>query len=321
MELPAIVLNPAFNVTRASHMVFTVSNLDHSLEFYTEVGGLVLTDRDADVAYLRGVEEDCHHSLVLRRSDTKPVCEQIGFRVQTEDDLHAAEAFFHKAGLAPQWVDAAFQSKTLRVRSPQGLPLEFCASMPVQERQHSYVNRHRGGAAMRFDHMQAAVTNVQEACNFFASFGFRVSDCSETPGGEMWSAFLHRKNNPHDIVLGTRPGPRLHHFAYITERENLMRVGDVARALGYREKVEFGPSRHGQDHNCFVYLRDPDGHRFELTNMAIQLIDLDSQPICRDVTNRDLFAPWGQAAPQSYHEEASEFAGEAVLAPAVKRTW
>ena len=319
--LPATVLKPAFNVTRASHMAFTVKDLDRSLEFYTEVGGLVLTERDENVSYLRGVEEDCHHSLVLRKTDGKPACEQIGFRVLTDDDLDAAEEFFQSAGLDPQWADVPFQRKTLRVRSPQGLPLEFCASMPIQERQHSFVNRQRGGAAMRFDHTQCAVASVQDACDFFASFGFMVSDCSTTPDGDLWSAFMRRKNNPHDIVLGTRPGPRLHHFAYITERENLLRAGDAARSLGYRENVEFGPSRHGQDHNRFIYFRDPDGHRFELTDHPIQLIDLDSVPISRDVTNRDLFAPWGQAAPLSYHEEATEFPGEPVLPTVLKRTW
>lgn len=319
--VPEIVLEPAFNVTRASHIDLSVLDLDRSLDFYTEVAGLILTERDADVAYLRGVEEDCHHSLILRRTDGEPMCEQIGFRVRTDEDLDAAADFFAGLGLDPIWVDVPFQRRTLRVRSPQGIPLEFCASMPVQERLHSYLNLHRGGAAMRFDHTQVGLGNVHGECYFFASFGFMVSDYSVTPAGEMWSCFLHRKNNPHDIVLGTRPGPRLHHFAYVTERENLLRAGDIARALGYRENVEFGPSRHGQDHNNFVYFRDPDGHRFELTSMAIQIIDLDSVPIGRDATNRDLFAPWGQAAPQSYHEQATDFPGEQIVAPIVQRTW
>jgi catechol 2,3-dioxygenase len=122
-------------------------------------------------------------------------------------------------------------------------------------------------------------------------------------------------------VLGTRAGPRLHHFAYITERENLLRAGDAARSLGYRESVEYGPSRHGQDHNNFLYFRDPDGHRFELTSHPIQIMDLDSLPICREVTERDLFVPWGQPAPQSWHDEASEFAGEPVSPPLLQRTW
>lgn len=319
--LPEIILKPRFNVTRASHMVFTVSDLDKSLEFYTEVGGLILTERSGKTAFLRGVEEDAHHSLTLTETAEKPVCEQIGFRVYTDDDLTAAEEFFIELGLAPRWVDVPYQRRTLRVRSPQGLPLEFCASMPTVPRLHSFANLHRGGIAMRLDHTQVAVTCVRDACSFFASFGFMVSDCSTTPDGSMWSAFMRRKNNPHDIVLGTRAGPRLHHFAYVTEKENLMRAGDTARALGYRQNVEFGPSRHGQDHNNFLYMRDPDGHRFELTSHPIQIMDLDSDPICRSVVDRDLFVPWGQPAPHSWHDEASEFAGEAFSAPLLQKTW
>ena len=60
--------NPPFNITRASHLVLTVRDLEASLAFYGELIGLVVSERTADTLYLRGLEEACHHSLVLQRS-------------------------------------------------------------------------------------------------------------------------------------------------------------------------------------------------------------------------------------------------------------
>jgi catechol 2,3-dioxygenase len=213
------------------------------------------------------------------------------------------------------------QRKTLRVREPFGLPIEFCSSMPTLPWFHSRTAFHKGGAGLRFDHTQVQVPDVLSAVTFYADIGFMVSDYSVTPAGDLVGAFLRRKNNPHDLVMACRRGPRLHHFGYIVDKQNLLRAGDVASSLGYRQHIEFGPSRHGQDHASFVYMRDPDGHRIELLSHPIQIVDLDSTPICRDITDREQFVPWGQAAPTAYLEEASEFPGEALVQAVVQRTW
>ena len=55
--IPKTNFNPPFNITRASHLVFTVRDLAASRDFYTEVMGLIVSDEDADTLWLRGVEE------------------------------------------------------------------------------------------------------------------------------------------------------------------------------------------------------------------------------------------------------------------------
>lgn len=82
-DIPPPVFHPPFDITRASQVVLTVRDLDTSIDFYTRVIGLVVTERDGATAWLRGIEEVAHHSLVLRRSDAPPVCERVGLRVQT----------------------------------------------------------------------------------------------------------------------------------------------------------------------------------------------------------------------------------------------
>lgn len=321
MALPKINDKPPFNVTRASHIALTVQDLERSLFFYEQVIGLVVTERAGKTAFLRGLEEDCHHSLVLTETATNAECAQLGFRVLDDDDLEQAFSFFKNEGLEPNWADVPYQRKTLRVRDPEGVPLEFCSSMSVQPRLHNKVYLHKGGCALRFDHTQLGVPDVLKVCTFYMSIGFMASDYAETPAGDLVAVFLRRKNNPHDLVFGSRKGPQLHHFAYITETQNLMRAGDVASNLGFGKNVEYGPSRHGQDHASFVYFRDPDGHRVELLSHPIQMMDRDSLPVCRDITDRKQFVAWGPATPTSYLTESISFPNQPIREPVVKRTW
>src|SRR5438132_8745699 len=69
MTLPPTVYDPPVRITRASHIVLNVTDLDASCAFYSEVIGLALTSRETDRLYFRGLEEACHHSLVLRKGE------------------------------------------------------------------------------------------------------------------------------------------------------------------------------------------------------------------------------------------------------------
>src|SRR5437016_4002409 len=77
MDLPRTNYDTPFNITRSSHVVLTVKDLDASRLFYTEVIGLVVTAQEGETLYLRGIEEACHHSLVLRRSGGTSSCARI----------------------------------------------------------------------------------------------------------------------------------------------------------------------------------------------------------------------------------------------------
>ena len=72
MGLPTTNFDPPFRITRASHVVLTVRDLVASRRFYEKIIGLILTAEEDDALYFRGVEEACHHSLVLRKGATSP---------------------------------------------------------------------------------------------------------------------------------------------------------------------------------------------------------------------------------------------------------
>ena len=92
--LPAVNLKPPFNITRFSHVVLEVNDVERSRDFYLNVGGLIETEFADGVSYLRGLSEACHHSLVLAPAGGKPTCRRIGYRVFLEEDLDKAKFFF-----------------------------------------------------------------------------------------------------------------------------------------------------------------------------------------------------------------------------------
>jgi len=308
--LPQTAYDLPFTVTRASHVVLLVADLDRSLRFYTEVLGLAVTERDGDAAYLRGMEESCHHSVVLRVSADAGRCARLGFRVFTDEQLERLAEHLAAAGLEPAWADVAHQGRTLHVSDPAGVPLEVCARMPVQPRLITRFSLHRGGGALRLDHFQLHVPDVRAGCAFYASLGFRISEYVTPDDDHLVAVFLQRKGNPHDIVLFEGPGPRFHHVAFTTpDTHTLVRACDIAGELGYGAQVERGPGRHGPGHALYAYMRDPDGHRVELFTTHYQTLDIDDEPVRWDARDPGFGMPWGLPAQRTWHHEASRFAG------------
>jgi catechol 2,3-dioxygenase len=321
MDLPIPVSRPLFNVTRSSHVVLTVKDLAASRAFYEEILGLIATEVKDNTLYLRGIEEACHHSLVLRESRGEPACERIGLRVWGEDDLEDAFAFFWQQGCSPRWVEVPCQGRTIHVTDPVGTPLEFCARMPVVPRQITQFSKHRGGCAQRIDHYQILTPHVPKALAFYNAMGFRLSEYIAGDDDILRGVFLQRKGNPHDIVFFHGLGPRLHHFAYFTpEGQQLLKACDVAGSLGFGRSVERGPGRHGPGHAMFVYFRDPDGHRVELFNTHYQAMDIENEPVRWDPKDPNVSFPWGLPAQRRWFEEATLFDGIAVEQPDPKPT-
>src|SRR5258708_28085043 len=123
MPLREPVFNPPFNIVRASHVEFGVSDLAASRAFYVDCLGYIVSDEDKDALYLRGVEERNHHSVVLRKSKEIAAL-AIGFKVRSEEDLDKAAEWLTPAKLPVSCPKLPLQGRTLRTVDPVGLPLD-----------------------------------------------------------------------------------------------------------------------------------------------------------------------------------------------------
>jgi catechol 2,3-dioxygenase len=314
MQLPQTSPDPPFHVTRLSHVVMNVGDLEACRAFYEELIGLVVTEADDEAVYLRGVEEAAHHSLVLRRTKGAPTAERIGFRVASEADLDAAKDHFERRGLPAAWAEVPHQGRTLQVADVAGVPIEYCVTMPVERRLVIDHHLHRGAAAARIDHLQVHVPDVRAFAAFHCDLGFRISEYATTdgdPDGPLLVTFLTRKGDLLDLVGAHNPGPRLHHFSFLVHDASytLQHVADIASGLGMRDAIEHGPARHGLAPQQFLYVRAPDGHRVELVSQGYQFIDPELEPLWWERSNPRAGATWGPAPAQRWVTEASHFAG------------
>lgn len=317
MALPELVLHPPFNCTRASHVVLTARDLGATRAFYEGALGFVVSDETRDALYLRGLEERSHHSVVFQRSSGPAEVRRIGLRVQTEDDLDKAAAWFAAEGRPTAIVEAPHQSRTLHTSDAAGVPLELCATMTDLPTLLQKFHLYKGGSPMRLDHFQIAVPDVQAITDFYARLGFRLSEYTAADGtDELWGAWLERKGNPHDIVFSNGRGPRMHHFAFaVPETRDIVHACDVAASLGFRDTMERGPGRHGIGNALFAYFRDPDGYRLELFNAHYQIIDINHPPLRWELSDTSRSQLWGLPATSKWFFEASVFAGVAVRDP------
>jgi catechol 2,3-dioxygenase len=321
MSIPKPVFKPPFNMTRASHVVLRVRDLARSYAFYVDTLGFVVTERQPERLYLRGLEEACHHSLVLEAA-SGPGCTRIGMRVLTHEDLDGAKAWFESKGLPAHWAEVEHQRRTLHATDPVGVPLEICANMDTRPRQILAATAFRGACPQRLDHFQIVTPQVREALDFYTGMGFRLSEYIAMDGSdEPTAVFLQRKGNPHDIVFARGSGPRLHHAAFVVpETYHLMFVCDQLAENGFGKSVEFGPCRHfAPGFARFVYLRDPDGHRIEFFTTHYQTIDSEDEPVRWDASQ--LGMGWGARPPESWLSEASSFTDVALRPEPVDATF
>ncbi|MES2482639.1 MAG: VOC family protein [Pseudomonadota bacterium] len=313
--VPVVNFRPPFNITRASHIVLEVTDLQRSRDFYTKIVGLVVSDESETACYLRGLSEACHHSLVLIKTTGDVKCRRIGFRVYLDEDLDLAYQWFRDQGLPAEWVKMPYQGRTLNVEDPFGTKIELCAHMEVRDRKYLSFEQFTGAHAQRIDHFQVFSPDCWKSCEFYSSLGFRNSEYL-AHGDKLLGAFMFRKGTCLDLAIVENEGPKMHHFAYIIPESHLIFTAcDLAGNYGYPGAVDRGPGRHGPGGMLYVYLMDPDGHRIELCDGHYQTIDTEVEPVRWEAGSLSTNVRWGLPATEHWYFHATPFDGAQQIRP------
>ncbi|RXY99573.1 3,4-dihydroxyphenylacetate 2,3-dioxygenase [Fictibacillus sp. S7] len=311
-----------FNILRVARVVMNVTDLNNSRDFYVNALGFIETESDDQHIYLRGLEEHCHHCLVLKKA-VKPGVHSIGYKVWHEDDLEKIESLFKKKTLHTEWEEAGAQKalgRTLKATDPDGIPLEFFARMETVERCLQKYYLYKGARMQRIDHVNCMVPDVGKTVAFYNDeLGFRCSEYTATADDSIWAAWLHRKPSVHDVAFMNGEGPRLHHIGFwLSDPLSLIHACDVLASMGHADCIERGPGRHGISNAFFLYIRDPDGNRIELYNGDYLTCDPDFEPVKWDINDPRRQTFWGHKAPDSWFSEATEFIDSASGQPVIQ---
>jgi len=299
-----------FDIVKAGHVEYLVTDLGRAREFYVETLGFVETEHDPDHIYLRGLEDRYHHCLVLTRSDSSGLG-HIAFKVKQPEDLKSLEKLTRGRKLETLWVDEGEekgQGEALRVQDEFGFPVEFYHEMESEEWMLRRFEAYKGARIMRLDHFNVLVPDVGAAYTWYCdTLGFGCTELTETEGDDpaIWAAWLRRKHTCHDIALTTGKGPRMHHAGFaVSDRQSIMDCADLLASKGYLGSMERGPGRHGVSNAFFLYLRDPDGNRIELYTGDYLSADPDWKPLKWKLNDPQRQTFWGAPAPASWFNEA-----------------
>ena len=305
--------DPPFNVVRVAYVDLHATDLSLSKAFWVDALGFVITEETSDAVYLRGLEERLHHSIVLRKG-SEPDVTAIGFKVFREEDLDRAAEFCVERHLRHRFVNRPAQGRTLAFEDPLGTPIELFFTMTTVPSLLRRYGAYRGAAVQRIDHVNCFSPDVQASYDFFTELGFRTTEYAAADETDrLWSVWLHRKGNVHDVAFTTGRGPRFHHVGmWVSAVTDIIHTCDVLATTGWLASMERGPGRHGLSNAFFLYLRDPDGHRVELFTSDYLTVDSDLQPTRWDLRDPQRQTLWGTPAPRSWFEEGSLFPGQPV---------
>ena len=267
---------PIFDVAQLAHVELLTPDLEGTLRFFKDLLGLEETERTARSAYLRGYEEQYHHSLKVTQA-RRAGLGHVAWRVRTPQALQRRVTALEATGLGRGWINGdlghgwAYQFET-----PEGHRMELFwdvdyATPPAGKETllHNRPQRRPGSGipVRRLDHLNVLVADRGAVRDFLVDIlGFRERERVVEDDGSILASFLSVTNLSHDIAMVPEPTDmrgRLHHVCfYYSSVQHLFDVAELAKEADLT--VETGPARHGIGGATFVYILEPGGNRIEL---------------------------------------------------------
>lgn len=265
------------NVKRIGHATFETPDLDRQIDYYTEILGLVLAEKENGRAYLATKLGDL---VVQLERGAEPRCARISFQVAPETDLDEI-----RRGLEAEGVRAEPRNdvspgipRVMAFEDPKGTTIEiFATAKPVGEKQPV-----TGIGPLKLGHLAYCVPDPKPFADFYARvLGFRVSDWIED-----WFVFLRCGPDHHTVNFVRGKTTRMHHIAFeLKDWPHVLQACDFLGQHGI--PLIWGPGRHGPGHNIYTYHRNPDDHIVELFTEMDKMLDeslgyFDPRPWHRD---------------------------------------
>ncbi len=259
-------------ILRLSHVDITVPDLDLASAYYTEVIGMLETERTPDRAFFKCWDEEDHHSLAVRY-DPRVGIDHFSFKVEAEDDLEDLERRVEQYGIHVHRVsdgEEIGQGTSIRFETPSGHTMELVHDVAKVGNLLGKLNPSpipqgvRGIAPPRMDHLLVTAEEVPEANRFYMDvLGFRLSEQLLDGDGHQIGVWLERSHSPHDLAVVSGSNGGLHHFAYwLDDWDHVRQAADI---LAYNAiQIDVGPTRHGITRGNTIYFFDPMGTRNEV---------------------------------------------------------
>lgn len=267
-------------VTRIGHATFETPDLERQIEYFTDIVGLVLAERQNGRAFLATKLGDL---AVTLHKGSEAKCAGISFQAAAATDFGDL-----RRGLEAEGVRCDLRNdpspgipQALTFADPKGTTIEvFTTATPLPRKPND------GIGPIKLGHLAFCVAEPKAFADFYGRvLGFRVSDWIED-----WFVFMRCGPDHHTVNFVQGKTTRMHHIAF--ELKDWAQVQSACDFLGGRNiPIIWGPGRHGPGHNVFTYHRNPDDQIIELFTELDKMLDeslgyFDPRPWHRDRPQR-----------------------------------
>ena len=299
--------------SQLGHVELLSTDLEGSVDFFTNILGLEESARDGSSVYMRGWGEFHHHSLKLTASEESGLG-HMAFRTDGPGEVDEVAELVDSMGYGIGFTDGDIgHGRTYQFNTPDGHLVEAFWDVEIWQappelrtvhktRPQKYVTR--GASSRRIDHVTVNCADPAPNREMFEALGFRTNEIQrfDDSGDELFS-FLSVSNLAHDIAFGWDPAGahgRLNHVCFWEEtREELMRLADIA--ADYSVPIEWGPGRHRGTEIMFLYLREPGGNRVEICSGGYLIFAPDWKPVEWLASERPAIM-WSGEIPESMYD-------------------
>jgi catechol 2,3-dioxygenase len=260
-------------ILRLSHVEIRVPDLELATAYYTEVVGLIETERESERVFLKCWDEHQHHSVILRYAPTYGL-ETIGFKLGEREDIDLFASRLDGAGVVSKRFAAGElgpgSGETLRFDAPSGHTVDLVHGMQQVGNLLPLTNPPPEPLGLvgihppRIDHAFLMCEDVDGVTEFFRDvLGFRVTEQIMGDDGHRLVSFLERTHTSHDLAFITGPDGAFHHVGFwLDDWTGLRQAADICSFHGVR--IDAGPTRHGATRGWGLYFFDPAGNRNEV---------------------------------------------------------
>jgi catechol 2,3-dioxygenase-like lactoylglutathione lyase family enzyme len=286
-------------VRRLGHATLTTPDLERQVEYWTEVVGLALIERDGKRAFF--ATKEGLEAIVLERGPPNALT-RLAFQVAPASDLTAlARALADDGITAERRRDISpGVAEALVFADPKGTLIEIFSEYTFAKTDH----RPCGIMPIKLGHVAYRVSDVQQVVKFYTDvLGFRVSDWRDDT-----FAFLRCAVDHHTVNFVLDDEPQLHHIAFeVKDWAEIQRACEWLARNNIR--LVWGPGRHIIGHNIAIYHRNADKVRVEFFCEMDQMKDealgyFDPRPWHQDRPQRPKV--WGPDTLRNYWGYGSE---------------
>ena len=250
-------------VKRMSHATLVTPDIERQIDYFTNIAGLALAERENGRAYLATKVGDL--AVQLEKGD-QAQCAKIAFQVAPDADMDEIRRGIEAEGVRCQPRNDAIPGvpKMLAFEDPKGTVIEvFAEQTPIASNQPV-----TGIGPLKLGHLAFSVSEPKDLVEFYTRvLGFRVSDWIQD-----WFVFMRCGPDHHTINFVRGKRTQMHHVAF--ELKDWAQIQSAMDFLGSKNvQLIWGPGRHGPGHNIYTYHRNPDDQIVELFTELDKMLD------------------------------------------------